>query len=254
MDVVLIGAGNMAHVLGRTLQQAGHRIVCIWNRDQQKAYQLAEELSASVVEKLEQLPPNADLYILAVSDHIIGELAASLHISNGMLIHNAGTVEINVLAPAAKKFGVLWPMKMIRTSMTTLDDCTIVVDGSDEDTINQLQQLAGQLSVRVTQADDATRQKMHLVAAISSNFTNHMYHLAADYCTKEAIDFSLFYPLIESAAIQIQTAYPGDVQAGPAFRGDIQTIERHRTLLAGDPTVLKLYDEVTLSIRKKFGR
>lgn len=244
----------MAHVLGRTLKQAGHRIVSIWNRDPQKAHQLAEELSASVVEKLEQLPEHADLYILAVSDHAIGELASSLHISNGVLIHNAGTVAIDVLAPAAKKFGVLWPMKMIRTSMTTLGDCTIVVDGIDKDTRHMLQQLAGQLSTRVTEANDATRQKMHLVAAISSNFTNHMYHLAADYCKKEAIDFSLFYPLIESAATQIQTSYPGDVQAGPAFRGDIETIERHRALLAGDPTVLKLYDEVTRSIREKFGR
>jgi predicted short-subunit dehydrogenase-like oxidoreductase (DUF2520 family) len=254
MDVVLIGAGNVAHVLGRTLKQAGHCIVSVWNRDQQKAGQLAQELMATVVEKPEQLPQDADLYILAVSDYAISELVGSFNINKGILIHNAGTVAIDVLAPAAKKYGVLWPMKMIRTSMTTLGDCTIVVDGNDDDTRHQLEQLAGQLSARVTQADDATRQKMHLVAAISSNFTNHMYHQAADYCKNMGIDFSLFYPLIESAAIQIQTAYPGDVQAGPAFRGDNATIERHRALLTGNPGLLRLYDEVTLSIREKFAR
>jgi predicted short-subunit dehydrogenase-like oxidoreductase (DUF2520 family) len=250
----MIGAGNVAHVLGRALKHAGHNIVSIWNRDIQKAYQLAEELSATAVEKPEQLPHDADLYILAVSDHAIGELAASIKINKGILIHNAGTVKIDVLAPAAKKYGVLWPMKMIRTSMHELGNCTVVVDGNDEDTRLALQQLARQLSDRVTVADNETRQKMHLIAAISSNFTNHMYHLAADYCKNVNIDFSLFYPLIESAAIQIQTAYPGDVQAGPAFRGDIATIERHRALLTGNQGLLRLYDEVTLSIREKFGR
>lgn len=254
MDVVLIGAGNVAHVLGRALKQSGHRIVSIWSRDIQKADTLARELSATVVEKLEQLPQEAQLYVLAVSDHAISELAASIKISKGILIHNAGTVSIELLAPAAKKYGVLWPVKMIKSFMHTLDDCTIVVDGNDENTRQQLKQLAGQLSGSVTIADDSKRQKMHLVAAISSNFTNHMYHLAADYCKNTGIDFSLFYPLITSTASQIQQVYPGDVQAGPAFRGDTETIERHRALLAGDQELLHLYDELTRSIRKKFGR
>lgn len=254
MDVVLIGAGNVAHVLGRALKHTGHRILCIWNRDMQKASLLAKELSATVVENLEELPKDADIYILAVSDHAIGELAAVLQMNKGILIHNAGTVSIGVLASSAKKYGVCWPMKMIRASMHRLDDCTLVVDGNNEDTRHQLKQLAAQLSGSVTVADDDTRQKMHLVAAISSNFTNHMYHQAADYCKREGLDFSLFYPIIISAAQQIQASYPGDVQAGPAFRGDLETIERHRALIAIDPDLLRLYDEVTLSIRKKFGR
>ncbi len=254
MDVVLIGAGNVGHVLGRTLKQAGHRILSVWNRDIEKAVRLAGELSAHVAENFGQLPKDADIYILAISDGIIGELVAELEINKGILIHTAGTVGIDVLAPAAKKYGVLWPVKMIRASMNELDDCTIVVDGNDDDTRQQLQQLAGQLSDRVILADGETRQKMHLVAAFTSNFTNHMYHLAADYCKNTGLDISLFYPLIKSTALQVQNAYPGDVQAGPAFRGDIETIERHRALLTGNPELLRLYDEVTRSIREKFGR
>jgi len=254
MDVVLIGAGNVAHVLGRTLKQAGHRIVAIWNRDLQKVQALSSELGASIAQTLEQIPKDADIYILAVSDHAIHQLVPLLNFNRGILIHTAGTVGIEVLSPGASQYGVLWPMKMMRTSMDKLGDCTIVVDGNNEPTRQALKQLAYQLSDKVTIADDETRQKMHLVAAISSNFTNHMYHLAADYCTQEGIDFSLFYPLIESSALQIQSAYPGDVQAGPAFRGDIGTIEKHRALLATEQSILRLYDEVTLSIRKKFAR
>ncbi len=250
----MIGAGNVAHVLGRTLKKEGHTIVSVWNRDPAKAVLLARELSAKAVEHPEQLPDDADLYILSVSDHAIPELLPKLSIRNGILIHNAGTVGIGILAQSAKRYGVLWPMKMLRSSMATLGDCTMVVDGSDEATRQVLLELARQLVGQVTIADDATRQKMHLIAAIGSNFTNHMYHLAADYSKEAGIDFSLFYPLIESAAVQIQTAYPGDVQAGPAFRGDEGTLERHRALLRDDEGLLHLYDEVTASIRKKFGR
>lgn len=250
----MIGAGNVAHVLGRTLKKAGHTIVSVWNRDPAKAVLLACELSARAVEEPEQLPGEADLYVLSVSDHAIAELLPKLSIRKGVLIHNAGTVGIGILNQSAKQYGVLWPMKMLRASMTELGDCTIVVDGNDEATRDLLLELAGQLGGRVTIADDITRQKMHLIAAIGSNFTNHMYHLAADYCKETGIDFSLFYPLIASTAVQIQTAYPGDVQAGPAFRGDEGTLQRHRALLSDNEALLHLYDEVTASIRKKFGR
>lgn len=250
----MIGAGNVAHALGRTLKKAGHTIVSVWNRDPAKAVLLARELSARAVEEPEQLPDEADLYVLSVSDHAIADMLPKLSIKKGVLIHNAGTVGIGILARSAKQYGVLWPMKMLRSSMATLGDCTMVVDGSDDATRELLLQLAEQLGGRVTIADDITRQKMHLIAAIGSNFTNHMYHLAADYCKETGIDFSLFYPLIASTAVQIQTAYPGDVQAGPAFRGDEGTLERHRALLGDNTALLHLYDEVTASIRKKFGR
>ncbi|TDO28289.1 putative short-subunit dehydrogenase-like oxidoreductase (DUF2520 family) [Sediminibacterium goheungense] len=250
----MIGAGNVAHVLGRTLKKAGHTIVSIWNRDPAKAVLLAGELSAKAVEQPEELPDDADIYILAVSDHAIAELLPMLSISKGILIHNAGTVGIGILSQSAKQYGVLWPMKMLRSSMNELGDCTMVIDGNDEATRRLLFELAGQLVGRVTVADDLKRQKMHLIAAIGSNFTNHMYHLAADYCKETGIDFSLFYPLIASTALQIQTAYPGDVQAGPAFRGDKGTLERHRELLSDNEALLHLYDEITASIRKKFDR
>jgi predicted short-subunit dehydrogenase-like oxidoreductase (DUF2520 family) len=94
---------------------------------------------------------------------------------------------------------------------------------------------------------------MHLIAAITSNFTNHLYHLAADYSQEQEIRFSWFYPLIEGVIEQIKTELPQNVQAGPAFRGDRITIEKHRSLLADEPVLLKIYDEMTQSILHKFG-
>jgi len=110
------------------------------------------------------------------------------------------------------------------------------------------------LSPVVVRADDLLRSKMHMLAAITSNFTNHLYHLAMDYCEKENIDFSFFYPLIEETAQKIQANHPKQVQAGPAFRGDRLTLEKHRLLLEKYPQIQKVYMEMSESIRLSFGK
>lgn len=254
MDVVLIGAGNVAHVLGRELVKSGHRIETIWNRSAESAKTLAEELGANCVSSLDQIPLNADLYLLAVTDTAIAGLIGLLKIEHGILVHTAGSVPIKSLSAAANQYGVIWPMKMIRSNMQELGTCTIIVDGESPNTIEILEQIVKPFAERVAIADDQLRVKMHLVAAITSNFSNHIYHLAADYCSKESIDFSLFYPIIETTAVQVQTNKPADIQAGPAFRGDQVTIEKHRLLLTDNPSLLRIYDEISKSILEKFGR
>lgn len=252
MDVVLLGAGNVSTVVGRSMIKAGHRITAIWNRHQEPAEILASEWNARAVMHISELPQQADLYVIAVSDVAIEQVAAELQVGEGIVVHMAGMVSQQVLSNTAKRYGVMWPMKMLRSSMADLGDCTIVIDGNDEATTAQLSAWAGTLTNKVGRADDHTRMKMHLVAAIVSNFTNHMYHLAADFCEQETIDFSLFYPLIEATAAQALTIHPSKAQAGPAFRGDRNTLEKHRSLIT-DEALLKLYDSVSESILCKFG-
>lgn len=253
MDVVLIGAGNVGTVLGRTLKQANHTIKAIWNRHPEKARLLADELGTVAVDHMNALPQEADLFLLSVSDRSIQELAQQLIIKKGVLVHAAGAVSKEVLHSAAEQYGVLWPMKMIRTHMPTLGTCAIMIDANNQQSLQIIRELAGSISDQVHEADDAKRLKMHLIAAITSNFTNHLYHLAADYSQEHKIQFSWFYPLIEGVIEQIKTEHPQNVQAGPAFRGDRVTIEKHRSLLADEPVLLKIYDEMTQSILHKFG-
>jgi hypothetical protein len=52
---------------------------------------------------------------------------------------------------------------------------------------------------------------------IVSNFTNHLYALAAEYCKKERTDFSLLVPLIKEVAERIEIYEPESMQTGPAF-------------------------------------
>jgi hypothetical protein len=51
---------------------------------------------------------------------------------NKLVIHTAGSVSKEILKTSSDKYGVLWPMKMIRKPMNTLEPVTIVVDGNTD--------------------------------------------------------------------------------------------------------------------------
>lgn len=253
MQVTMIGSGNVATVLGRLLIQEGHHIRQVYSRHQEHADELARQLQAEAITQPEMLDAKADIYLLAVSDDALPGLVAQLSLENKLVIHTAGSVSKDILKKVSTNYGVLWPMKMIRKSMISLAPVTIVVDGSSESVIREIEQIARVFSPLITRADDTVRIKMHMLAAITSNFTNHLYHLAADYCAAENIDFSFFYPLIEETAQRIQNNHPKQLQAGPAFRGDRQTLQKHRELLSQYPQLEKIYQDMSYSIGLSFG-
>lgn len=253
MNVVLIGSGNAATVIGRELLRHGHRVLQVCSKTRANATALAQELHAVTIDSVAEVDSSADLYILAVSDAALPVVAAELPKIEGLVLHVSGTVSVHILKCTGNRYGVLWPMKMLRKTMQQLGKITLFVDGNSEETVAEVMAIGKQLGSMVARADDETRMKMHLLAALVSNFTNHLYHLAADYCTTENIDFALFYPLIEETARQVQSAHPKELQAGPAFRGDETTLQRHLALLKEDENLQKVYNILTRSIRKQFG-
>ncbi len=254
MELSIIGAGNVATLLGRELRQRNHSIREVFSRTGEHAVRLADMVGAKAITDIEKLDTRSELYIMAVSDTAIPELAKQLSLGNRLLVHTAGSVSQSVLAAASTRYGVLWPMKMIRASMTGLGKVTLVIDGNSAETVSEIQQLAEELSPTVTIADDETRRKMHLMAAFTSNFSNHLYHLAAEYCAAEKIDFSLFYSIIEETAQGIQTRHPELNQAGPAFRGDRDTIGKQLQMLTNFPQIQEVYRCMSKSIQTSFPR
>lgn len=248
MQVTIIGSGNIATVLGSVLVEKKHTIHQVWSRHYNHGVALAKELAATPVQDLAALDTNADLYLLAVTDDAIETVAAQLSLGDKLLVHTAGSVSKEVLKGASSAYGVLWPMRMVRKSMTTLEPVTIVVDGSSESVTSEIETIAAVFSPMITRADDAMRGKMHMLAAFTANFSNHLYHLAFQYCESEGIDFSLFYSIIREAAAAIQQQDPASLQAGPAFRGDRQTMERQIILLEQYPQLQHMYRFMSSSI------
>lgn len=248
MQITIIGSGNVATVMGKIFQQNGYPIREVYSRQKANAKQLADLLGAEAVNDLSHLDPNADLYLLAITDNALASVAAQLWLNDKLVIHTAGSVSKEVLKNISSRYGVLWPMKMIRKQMDTLATVNMVVDGNTEAVTNQITELAEIFHGKTCRADDTVRMKMHMMATITSNFSNHLYHLAADYCSEEGIDFSLFHSIIEETAMGIRQHHPKKLQAGPAFRGDKETVNKYLELLESAPQIKEIYQVMSKSI------
>ncbi len=248
MLVTIIGSGNVATVLGRVFVNKGYTVDKVYSRNIQHAAVLANELGAVATDDLHTLDDTSDLYLIAVTDSSIAAIASALSFKNKLVVHTAGSVSKEILSNTSERYGVLWPMKMVRKQMTTLQPVTMVVDGSSEEVITEIEKLAHLFTDTVIRADDAKRAQMHMVAAFTANFANHLYHMAADFCVKEQIDFSVFYPIILETAYRLQDGHPRDLQAGPAFRGDQKTMEAHAAMLSAYPEMARIYDMMSKSI------
>jgi predicted short-subunit dehydrogenase-like oxidoreductase (DUF2520 family) len=251
MDIVIIGSGNVAAVLGRKFKAAGHNILQVVSRNASAATALAYEWDTKSTNYFILINKNAEVYIIAVSDDAISDIAVDLKLPGKIVAHTAASVSKEVLKNVSPHYGVFYPLQSLRKEMMTLPDIPVFFDGSDEITKNTLEKLAHSIAEeKVAEAGDDARTKLHAAAVIVSNFTNHLYTLAEEYCKKEGLDFKQLLPLIEETALRIRDISPKLAQTGPAIRHDKETLEKHIELLKEHPQLKNIYLLLTESIQQ----
>jgi predicted short-subunit dehydrogenase-like oxidoreductase (DUF2520 family) len=248
MDVVILGTGNTAAILGRKLKDAGHTILQIYGRDAKAASELAYVLDSESTNYTSVVTREADIYLIAVSDDAISTLVKQLHFGKKVAVHTAAAVSKNVLKEAADFYGVFYPLQSLKQQSIHLPEIPIIIDASDKATADLLESLATSISNNVVHADEEQRLKLHLAAVFCNNFTNHLYALVEDYCLKENLDFKLLIPLIQETCLRLNELSPGQSQTGPAIRNDEDTIGKHLALLTEYPELSKVYRLFTHSI------
>ena len=68
MQLVILGTGNVATVLGKAFHAKGHGIIAVWGRDTAAAKGLAESVQSTAYYSIAALPKDADAYMIAVAD------------------------------------------------------------------------------------------------------------------------------------------------------------------------------------------
>lgn len=251
MNIVMIGSGNVAAVLGRKLKAAGHPIVQLYSRNASAASELAYEWDTESTNYKSMIQKNADLYIIAVDDQSIAAVTDDLHLPGKIVVHTAAAVPMDILKDVSEHYGVLYPLQSLRKEISTIAEIPLFVDGNDEYTRSRLQNLAASVShEQVAMAGDDERAKLHVAAVVVNNFTNHLYQLAEAYCRKEGLDFKLLQPLIEETALRLRANSPSQALTGPAIRHDKQTIEKHLEMLQAHPKLRNIYLLMTESIQQ----
>jgi len=249
MDIVIIGSGNAAAVLGRKFKAAGHTILQVYSRNASAASKLAYEWGTESTNYKSLINKNAAVYIIAVDDDAIEDVAENLKLPKAVVAHTAASVPKEVLENVSKHYGVFYPLQSLRKELTNLPEVPIFFDGSDDTAKKKLATLAHSISdENVVEAGDDERLKLHVAAVVVSNFTNHLYTLAEAYCKKEGLDFKQLLPLIQETAERIKTVSPKKAQTGPAVRHDTETINKHLHLLESHPQLKEIYVVLTKSI------
>ena len=248
MKIVIIGSGNVAENLAQTVAEAeGLELVQVFARNEERGRKVAElahtEWSNSELAE-------ADLYLISISDNAVEGCAKTLHIpQNAVVAHTAGCCSIDSLAPHTHR-AVFYPFQTF--SIGRKVDFTkgyIFVEGATDHALKTVEQVALSLTPNVLPADTARRAVIHLSGVFACNFANAMYANAAEVLAKAGLPFDIVAPVIEETAKKVvESQNPALSQTGPARRGDTQTLERHRKMLAEEPQKREIYDKISEDI------
>lgn len=249
MKVVILGAGNVAWHLGHQLKDAGHDILQVYNRTTFKGEALAHELDAAFTNKLEDVDKDAELYLLAVSDHGIDDIILELRLPGKIVAHTSGAVPLKGLEHISENCGIFYPLQTFtKGQKVDFTHIPILIEAANDKVKTQLTELANTISKRVEYLDSHKRRALHVAAVFVNNFTNYLYGIAHDITEREELDLSLLFPLMQETLNKLKSNKPQDVQTGPAKRSDFRTIEEHLTYLANQEAYRETYLVLTESI------
>ncbi len=247
--IVLIGAGNVGSRLAQRFADQGYPLLQVFSRSP-----LKRAFPAPFVNRISDIVPDAEVYLIAVPDDAIADVAAQLagQIHPGALVaHTSGSTPSAVLSPFFEHFGVCYPLQTFSPErIPDFNEIPVCVDAPSRVDLEVLQQVAAIISPRVYHLDDRQRARVHLAAVFVNNFVNHLYHTGFQLLKEADLPFELLLPLIRETAAKIKPdSDPAYLQTGPARRGDEQTIRRHLEALAGNPEVEQLYQQITSAIQ-----
>lgn len=249
--IVLIGAGNVATHLGVALQKAGYEVLQIYSRTERSASILAAKLSVAYTACIENIRRDADVYIVALKDTALQELAPRLveGREGALFVHTAGSMPMELWKGLTGRYGVLYPMQTF-SKQCQVDFRTIpfFIEASAPHELRLLHELAGKLSRKVYEITSQQRKHLHLAAVFACNFANHMYALSAEILKRQDLPFEVMLPLIDETARKVHQLSPAEAQTGPAIRYDENVINKHLALLADDPLLQELYEKISKSI------
>ena len=248
MKVVVVGSGNVAESLAQAVAEAeGLHLVQIFARNEERGRKVAElahtEWGNTELAK-------AELYLISVSDNAVAEVAKSLPIPKGAVVaHTAGCCTLDSLIPHEHR-AVFYPFQTFTAGRKV--DFTkgyIFLEGATDHALKVVEEVAHALTSNILPADSARRAIVHLSGVFACNFANAMYANAAEILAKEGLPFDIVAPVIEETAKKaVEVLNPTKTQTGPARRGDTQTLDRHRNMLADEPQRREIYDKISKDI------
>ena len=248
-NVVLIGAGHMAHHLGKALKRSNNKLLKIINRSADVGERLAFELGCQFSTDFNSIPERTDVVIIAVKDDAVAEVANQISCNGIIVAHTSGSIPMSALENSSDKIGVFYPLQtMHKGADVDMSEVPFCIEGNSKWNEGVLLELARSLSDNVQVLNSEQRKVSHVAAVFACNFTNHFYALSEEILEQNGMSLDILIPLIKKTASNIITNHPKSLQTGPAKRNDKKVMEEHMEMLS--PELKKLYADISESIIK----
>lgn len=244
--VVIIGAGNVAHHLIRSITSSGNKLLQIYNRTLSN---VSASSSTDITGTINSISSDGDIYIVCVKDMAIADIASKLRLGDKLVVHTSGNRSMNLLKDCSTNYGVFYPIQSFTKNIPiNFKKVPLVIEANNDKAQEILVDFSRTISNQVILMNETDRKKLNIAGVFVNNFTNYIYSLTYDYLKKENIDFDILLPLIQNTVDKLQLGIPRDMQTGPAVRGDVDTIQSHLELLEHHPFLKTIYQDVSHSI------
>lgn len=255
MKIAVVGSGNVA-----------------WHLE--KGLKGKVEVAMVNPRTLDNLPDDADIVLISVSDNAIGEVAHNLvkkietaknseephdskiynpNLSSAIICHTSGSMDLEEIRSLFPKTGVFYPLQTFTKGVEVdYNEVPVFVEGSDMAVTNKLKELGEIFSHNIKEASSETRRKLHLASVFANNFVNRMAVESKNLLEKEGFDFSVVVPLLKQTVKKLETCTPESSQTGPAVRGDTKVMDKHIEMLSSDADLQEIYRLISKRIKNNY--
>lgn len=251
MKIIFLGSGNLATRLSLEMYRKGMRIGQVYSHTPENAERLAAQLGCPWTTVPEEVDTDADLYVFSLKDTVLADVIVRIRPNNGLWVHTAGSMPMDVFSGYTADYGVMYPMQTFsKARPVDFSVIPFVLEANTPENAGKLLQIAGALSGNVRFLSSDKRKSLHLAAVFACNFTNHIYALAVKILQGQEIPADVLLPLIDETAAKVHTMTPAEAQTGPAIRYDENVINKHLAML-DDPDMRSVYQLISQSIHKE---
>ena len=198
-SVSFIGSGNVATHLALALHSKGVAIRQVLSREHDHAALLASRVGAQPIDRIGLLKGNAAVYILAVNDDALYDLALDLRLPDALVLHTSGSTPMAVLKPVSRHHGVVWsPQTFVRDFAMDYSRLPLCIEADSQQSEEAIVELFGLITHNIHRLDFEQRRYAHLAAVMVNNFGNAVNALAQDLMQRHGLDFTMLQPLAEA--------------------------------------------------------
>jgi predicted short-subunit dehydrogenase-like oxidoreductase (DUF2520 family) len=165
--------------------------------------------------------PAAELVLLCVPDHVIGEVAGAVPIGP-WVAHVSGATRLAALDPHERRFSA-HPLQTLTRDRgpEQLDGAWGAISGETEEALARARWLAEALRLRPFELADADRTLYHAAAVIGGNYLVTLHAVAERLLREAGAPAEAIVPLMT------RTIENGFDLTGPIARGDWATVDAH---------------------------